>query len=139
MTLVKYSNPVSSFFNTPSLFDEFYKQFDPSKKIEPNTNIAETTEAYDIELAVPGFKKEDVNVKIEQDKLIISSAIDQRSQEEDNKYYRKEIITGNFESVFQLPKKADLKKIVALHENGVLKIHIPKQKEDQYTKTIKIQ
>ena len=139
MALVKYHKPVSNLFNTPSLFDEFYKQFDQVKKFDPNINLSENDNGYNIEVSLPGFKKEDVGVKLEQNKLKIFSKTSEEKEETTDKYFRKEFTIGSFERVFQLPQKANLETVQAIHENGVLKIHIPKAKEEIYTKTIEIQ
>jgi HSP20 family protein len=138
MAIVKYHRPESNFFTAPSLFNEFYNHFDNSKKFEPSINLSENENSYSIEIALPGFKKEDVDVKLEQDKLHISSKNEKQQAAEGDTYFRKEIIKGSFERVFQLPKKADLNTITALHENGVLKIGVTKAKEETYTKTIAI-
>ena len=140
MALVKYHKPISGFFNTPSLFDPFYEHLKDSKKFEPETIISEHEEGYKIALALPGFKKEEVVIKLEQDQLIISSDLETRENKtEEETYYRKEITLNAFKRVFQLPKKANLKTIKAIHENGILLVEIAKQKETEYTKTIKIQ
>ena len=130
MTLIKYNPYVrnrypGSFVN---LFDKFfYDRLEDSSadRFLPSANILETEKAYEVQLAVPGMKKEDFNIDLEDGKLFISG---ERHFEngEGTTVHQNEIHQGSFERVFHLPEDADQKKISANYENGILNIEVAK-------------
>lgn len=99
----------------------------------PSANIADEDKAFEIELAVPGLDKEDINIQIENSCLVVSSE-KQYSKEDTNKNYtRKEYGYASFQRIFQLPKNADLDQVHASLKNGILKIIIAKDKTKEAT------
>ena len=93
----------------------------------PPANIIEDEKGFKLELSVPGFKKEDFNIDIEQGTLIISSEKKEESNKEEKNYSRKEFSYSSFSRSFQLPENTDENNISAKYENGVLHITIPKK------------
>lgn len=124
------------------LFDPFFlngtmapKTFTkPELKPRIFTNIIKTEDGFSIELAAPGFQKEDFNIDIDNDLLKVS--FDKKENEETPKYTKQEFVTGAFSKSFNLPKNIDLDKITATYELGVLKISLVKT--PQITKKIDI-
>lgn len=115
-----------SFFN--GLFENlpfFESEFSNSIKL-PATNIKETEAAYQLELAVPGFKKEDIKVNIEDDILSVAAEIKTENKEENEKFTRKEFTYSSFNRKFQLPTNINKDKIAAKYENGILNLTINK-------------
>lgn len=96
----------------------------------PAVNVRELADEFRIDVAAPGFEKEDFNINVENNVLTISS---EKQLEEENKegetFSRREYSYGAFQRSFNLPPTADADKINARYENGVLKIHIPKREE----------
>jgi len=86
---------------------------------QPAVNIIEEKEGYRIELATPGLGKSDFEIRINDNKLIVSG----KGKKEDGE---PRFFDPNFEKTFILPKKVDTDKISARSENGVLKIYLPK-------------
>jgi HSP20 family protein len=95
----------------------------------PSANIKETNENFQIELAVPGLKKEDIKIDLDQDVLTISSEQKEEKTEEKEKdnYTRREFNYSSFSRSFYLPEIADTDKISAEYKDGVLNILIPKK------------
>jgi HSP20 family protein len=93
----------------------------------PSANIKETNENFQIELAVPGLKKEDIKIDLDQDVLTISSEQKEEKTEEKDNYTRREFNYSSFSRSFYLPEIADTDKISAEYKDGVLNILIPKK------------
>lgn len=99
--------------------------------IVPPVNIREEEDSYLVELAAPGKAKDDFEIKLDKDTLIISSTSKEEKSESDEKiaYSRKEFNYSSFKRVFNLPESADMDNIHAVYEAGVLKVSIPKKEE----------
>ena len=95
----------------------------------PAANVKETESEYLLELAVPGRKKEDFNVEIDNDVLTISSEVKNEDSTVDEGYTRKEFTFSSFKRVFSLPETVAADKINASYEDGVLKFVLPKKEE----------
>ncbi len=108
----------------------------------PEMNIKENEKDFEIELAVPGFDKKDFNISIENGILYLSAEKqDKISEEEENKYTRREFHYHSFTRTMTLPENVNEKEhIVANYKNGILKITLEKLPEGQLThkKIIKI-
>lgn len=129
MSLVKRNN---LFF--PALMDDFlnpdwFGGVDNLKSTLPPVNILDNIEAFEIELAVPGGKKEDFKVEVENDVLTISSEAKSENKETKENYTRKEFSYTSFQRAFTLPETVDGSKIDAKYENGILKVALPKKEE----------
>lgn len=96
---------------------------------QPKVNIKENDDAYIMEVAAPGLKKEDFNISVEKDHLVISSKTSDEKTEEKDQYTRREFNYSSFERRYYLPDTVDADKIVAKYEDGVLKLDIPKLDE----------
>ena len=104
----------------------------------PAVNEREDENAYIIEIDLPGVKKEDINVEVKDNILIVSGERKFKKVEEDKGYKRVESFFGKFERRFTLPPDADPEKIEAKVEDGVLTIIIPKIEQKESTKKIAV-
>jgi len=95
----------------------------------PAANIWESNNAYHIELAAPGLKKEDFKVSLERDMLKISSDQKKENNLEGKSYNRREYSYSSFTRSFSLPETADADQIQASYSAGVLSLQIPKKEE----------
>ncbi len=92
----------------------------------PAINIRNTDNEYEMEIVVPGFKKEDINIDVENDILTISAEAQQETSDEKKGYTRKEYNFSSFSHSFHLPDNAKDDAIGAKYSNGVLTLIIPK-------------
>ncbi|MER3317689.1 MAG: Hsp20/alpha crystallin family protein [Allomuricauda sp.] len=95
----------------------------------PAVNIKDNTESFELELAVPGMKKDDFTVEIDNDVLTISSEVETVNEENKENYTRKEFSFTSFKRAFTLPETVDGSKIDAKYEDGILKLTLPKKQE----------
>ncbi len=95
----------------------------------PDVNVVETEKDYRIELAAPGLDKKDFNIDLQNDILTISSEKKDESEEKDENFMRREFNYTSFRRSFTIPESVKSDDIKAKHENGILKVHIPKKEE----------
>jgi HSP20 family protein len=115
------------FFDVGSFFDDSWLSRVGNKF--PAVNVSENEKEYEIDLVVPGFKKEDIKIKVEDDMLTVSAESKSRLDEDDKKEYtRREYHYSAFTRSFHLPDNAKDDNIDAHCAEGVLKIRIPKTK-----------
>lgn len=116
----------------PSFLDEFlspdwFGGIEKSTKAVPAVNIRDNETNFELELAVPGRKKEDFKIEIENEILTISSEI--KPEKEDTHYTRKEFSFTSFKRAFNVPESVAVDKIDAAYVAGVLTLTIPKKEE----------
>lgn len=105
----------------------------------PKINTLESDTAYTIELATPGFQREELSIDLKGNKLTVEGKKAEKEEETEKKFKRREFYYTNFTKSFELPEGLDVNNIEASYENGILFINLPKVKEeDQVEKTIKI-
>lgn len=92
----------------------------------PAVNIMENENNFEIELAAPGLKKEDFQIKLEKNVLTISSKKEIEKNENGPNFMRKEFEYSSFCRSFTIPESVDSEKIKATHDNGILKLELPK-------------
>jgi HSP20 family protein len=98
----------------------------------PSVNIREGKKAFEIELAVPGMDKNDLNIQLDKDVLTISAEKKNENTDGDNdRFMRREFSYSTFKRSFTIPDTVNVEKIKASHENGVLKVELPKMEEDK--------
>ncbi|KDP44849.1 hypothetical protein JCGZ_01349 [Jatropha curcas] len=92
----------------------------------------ETPEAHIFAVDLPGLKKEEVKVEVEDGRVLQISGERSKEQEEKNdKWHRVERSTGKFLRRFRLPENTMMDQVKATMENGVLKVVVPKEQEKQ--------
>ncbi len=106
----------------------------------PKVNIKETDEAFMLEMAVPGFKKSDFVLDVENDELSISADLSTEASEQEEGYTRREFGFSSFKRTFALPDSVEEGGIKASYKEGILAVEIPKKEEakPKPARTIKI-
>lgn len=106
----------------------------------PKVNIRETDEGYTVEMAVPGFKKDNFNISVENDQLMISAEVEQDNEEKNEEFTRREFGYASFQRTFVLPESVDGEKIKANYADGILNVQLPKKEEakPKPARTIKV-
>lgn len=121
----------------PSLFNELLNWGNSfvteERSVTPKMNVSESNESYEMELCVPGLKKEDLSISIDtENRLVVEMEQESKKEEkEGRKYLRKEFSTMQFKQAFTLPENVKREHITAKVENGVLTIVLPKYTEDE--------
>jgi HSP20 family protein len=129
MTHTKYQSPILR-----GLFNDFFVQPATQGRYQwprPAANIAKTPTGFRVELALPGFAKEDLKVRVEQKHLIISAEKAQQEVATDETYQHQEFGSIAFERSFRLPDTIDTEHVEAVFEHGVLKISLVNKPEHQ--------
>ena len=139
----------------PDVFgDKFFSDFldDPwSKRFfapaaqnqQMRTDVKETETGYELQIELPGYKKEDVNADLKDGYLTISAARSENNDEKDTEgnYIRRERYSGSCSRSFYVGKTIEPEDIHAKFEDGVLKLDVPKKeaKKVEEKKTIAIE
>lgn len=95
----------------------------------PPVDIRETDEAFLFHAELPGLKKEDITITIEDNVLTLSGERQLKGETEKNDYRRIERSYGRFTRSFTLPNKVSAEKVEAAFSDGVLSITVPKVEE----------
>ncbi|MDC6367432.1 MULTISPECIES: Hsp20/alpha crystallin family protein [Flavobacteriaceae] len=118
----------------PSMINDFmgpdwFGGIDNWNKPLPAVNIKDNKENFELELAVPGLKRDDFTVEVDNDILTISSETKSENEETKENYTRREFFHTSFKRAFTLPESVDGSKIDAKYEDGILRVFLPKREE----------
>ena len=125
-----------------NLFDDFFtdpfgmmvmpQRHDPlygkhSKNLM-KTDVRETADSYELDIDLPGFKKDEISLDLRDGYLTISAQRNEELDDKDNegRYIRQERATGSCARSFYVGKELEPKDISAKFENGILTLHLPK-------------
>ncbi len=126
-----------------NLFDDFMNDFPFEKHFfgERNplygkhaknimkTDVKETDNSYELDIDLPGFKKEDINVQLDNGYLTIaaSKSLEKEDEHEKSHYIRQERYSGSMSRSFYVGNDVKQEEIHAKYENGILKLAVPKK------------
>jgi HSP20 family protein len=122
MNLIRRDFTMPDLFNVDRWFDDI---FDTGAAL-PAVDVRETEDSYLMEVELPGLTEKDVDVKLENNLLTISSKKEEKKEEKKNGYLLRERKSSSFARSFVLPDEVDREKIDAQFKNGVLSIAFPK-------------
>lgn len=138
MSLVKNQNKVLF----PSLLNEIFKN-DLLGGVQnygtslPAVNILKQENGFELQIAIPGLNKDQIELQLDENVLTISSKKNEENIESQGNYTRREFNFSSFKRSFTLPDTLDQEQIKATHENGILTIQLPyKPAEEPKTKKI---
>jgi HSP20 family protein len=118
------------------LLDETFGSFGPASAAEttwsPLVDIEEEDEAYVVEAELPGVKREDMNIELVGNELMITGEIKQRERKGSLRHQMRR--TGRFEYRVTLPDHLDAEKVDASLKDGVLTVRVPKSERAQRRK-----
>ena len=124
-----------------NLFDDFFG--DPFEMMVPQgrnplygkhaknlmkTDVRETEDSYELDIDLPGFKKDEITVEVKSGCLNISAAkgLDKEEKDKDGKYIRQERYAGSCSRSFYVGEDVEADQISAKFESGILQISVPK-------------
>jgi len=95
----------------------------------PAVNIKENDKDYELFLMVPGRKKEDFSIEIDDKVLTISASVTTETVEKEQRFTKKEFSLGAFKRAFTLPETINEGEIKATYTDGILQFTLPKKEE----------
>ena len=98
---------------------------------EPVADTIEDEKEYHVALELPGLKREDIDVKVDGEWLLVSGERKLPADDSKRKYRRIERFYGNFSRRFRIPENADRSKVSAEFRDGLLQVSIAKKEEAQ--------
>ena len=103
------------------------------------TDVRETDSTYEVDIDLPGFKKDEINVDLKDGYLTISAAkgVDKDEKDKKGRYIRQERYAGACSRSFYVGD-VDIKDISAKYEDGILKLSMPKEAKKELPKTTTI-
>lgn len=140
--LERTPRPISAFSELDRLFDDFFgrrwmRRFGALSAFEPDIDIVDRDDEVVVRAALPGFKKDDVEVSVSGTTLTLSGHTSSEEKEEKGSYYRAEIVRGSFTRTIALPAEVDDANAKAAMKDGVLELTLPKlEKSKRRTITI---
>lgn len=98
----------------------------------PRVDILDHDNDIEVQAALPGVKKEDLEVSVTDQAITIrTSTKEEKKEEEKGKYFRREIAQGQFQRTVSLPENVDGEKANASFKDGILKVTIPKTEKSK--------
>ena len=122
-------------------FDDFDKEF--NRMMRPlygkhaqnmmKTDVRETDNSYELDIDLPGFKKDEISVQLDNGYLSISASkgLDKDEENKNGKYIRRERYAGAMNRTFYVGSQLTQQDIQAKFEDGILKISVPKKDVQQ--------
>ena len=100
------------------------------------TDIRETDSSYELDVDLPGFKKDEINVQLKDGYLTLTAAkgLDKDSQDKKGNYIRKERYAGTTSRSFYVGEAVNEEDVHAKYEDGILKISVPKKEPEKIEK-----
>jgi HSP20 family protein len=121
------SQLLDGFFNR-EMPSTFTSNFNTGMSV-PKVNIKENPEEFIVEMAVPGQKKSDFKLDIDNKVLSISTSKEEEQEQNDENYTFREFGYSSFKRTFTLPNSVNDDEIRANYEDGILKVVLPKKEE----------
>ena len=93
------------------------------------TDVKETETGYEVDIDLPGFKKDEINAKLDNGYLTISApkGLDKDEQDKNGKYIRRERYAGSMSRSFYVGEGVTEEDIKAKYEDGILRLVVPKK------------
>lgn len=111
-----------------SFGNEFMSNFNTGITL-PAVNVLDTNNEFIVEMAVPGLKKSDFVVHVDNNILSVGAEIKSETNEENENYTRREFGYSSFKRTFAIPDSVESDHIFAEYNDGILKITLPKREE----------
>ena len=127
------------------LFDDFFGT--PARRLAPvgggrnvvmNADVQEFDDHYEIDLQLPGYKKEDINAELKDGYLTVTASHNENKEEKkEGRYLRRECYYGQMQRSFYVGDQVEYEDIHAGFENGILKLSVAKKEKKPEVETRK--
>lgn len=143
MALAVY-NPfrlIESSLSRDAFLREFFREnergnAEVSMVIAPRMNVAERADAYEIVLEVPGMAKEDINVEVNEGRLVVWGEKKTEREDKGKKVHVREISFGSFRRELTLPDDVQPDGISAAYDNGHLRLTLPREEKKKSARRV---
>ncbi len=129
-------------FMMPSVFGKNDPLYGKNAKNVMKTDVRETENSYELDIDLPGFKKEDVSLKLDDGYLTIGAvkSLEKESGNgKDGKYIRRERYEGQCSRSFFVGRGVQARDVSAKFEDGILKVSVPKTAQPEVNNYIAIE
>ena len=127
MKLMQYTQP---FGRLTTLQDELTRLFDASVEgWTPALDVHEDKDSYTIRVELPGMKREEIEVSLQDDALVISGERKTETADEGTEVHRQERYYGKFSRALTLPSAVAADQVKAAYKDGILTVTLPKAEE----------
>lgn len=111
-------------------FDDFDKRFVKEMQTGFRTDILDKGDYFLLEAELPGFKKEDIKIDLDGDRLMIRASRSVADEKSGKDYLHRERHYGEFVRSFHL-ENVNVEDITAGYEDGILKLQLPKKQPEK--------
>ena len=127
-------------FNDPFFTSSRNALYGKHSKNLMKTDVRETDGTYELDIDLPGFKKDEINAEIHDGYLTVSAAkgLDKDQSDKDGRYIRRERYAGQCSRSFYVGEGVTEQDISAKFEDGILRLSIPKKTQPQLPETRRI-
>jgi HSP20 family protein len=132
MRLVQYERPALAGFGLgrlTTLQDQLEQLFDAQNAWAPALDVAEDKDGFRVRLELPGLKREDIDVALNDGALVISGERKAEAAEEGTTVHLQERYYGKFSRTLTLPAAVATDKVKAAYRDGILTVTLPKAEE----------
>jgi HSP20 family protein len=145
MNLIRYNSALNDY--TPSSFSNLIDRFfndtvarsgGSAYSFVPRVDIIEEDKAFEVHVAVPGMKKDDFKIDVNDNFLTVSGERKYTREKKENNLHAVETQYGTFSRSFTLPENVDATKISAKYVDGILELTIPKDEKKALKTMIKV-
>ncbi len=135
--------PTTKFFGN-GLFDEFFNRSladvvgNDYMVSQPAVNIIDSKDAFRLEIAAPGYDKQDFSLQVEKDHVTIEAKHEAKTETAEERYTQRGFRYESFKRSYKLPETVNQDAISAVYENGILNVTLPKKEEVKTVKAIQV-
>jgi HSP20 family protein len=97
----------------------------------PSADISENEKEYVIRASLPGVKKDDIKVNMQEGMITIAGERKQETEDQNEKFHRVESVYGSFARSFGLPDNVKGEAVKSEYKDGILTVHIPKAEREK--------
>jgi len=120
----EWDTPIARFFG------EMRGDSDPQREAwAPAVDLKETDQAYTLKADLPGMKKDDITVSVEEDVVTLRGDRHEEETKDEGGFHRIERRHGSFQRAFRIPGGVDASNVTAHYKDGVLQLTMPKREE----------
>ena len=126
-----FMNDFTDDFALPAFSDAGKELYGKHAKNLMKTDVKDTENGYEVDIDLPGFKKDEIQMKLEDGMLTISAAkgLDKDEKDKKGKYVRRERYAGSLSRSFYVGDNVTVEDIHPKYENGILSFNVPKEQE----------